>query len=65
LYKEKDIAIGMGNMKKAYWLTMNNVIERNLLMIIFLHGSKPSQGEVRCVNNIIKKRASLAPLPKL
>jgi len=26
LYKEKYLAIGMGNMKKAYWLTMSNVI---------------------------------------
>jgi len=63
LYKEKYFAIGMGNMKKPYWLTM--LFERKFLMIIFLHGSKPNQGGVRCVNNIIRKRASLAPTPKL
>ncbi len=30
LYKEKYFAIGMGNMKKAYWLTMNNVIWKKI-----------------------------------
>jgi len=34
-------------------------------MKVFVHGNKPNQSEVKCVNNIIGKKASLASAPKL
>jgi hypothetical protein len=54
----------MGNMKKTYWLTMNNKIQKKFPCENLCTWEQTNQGGVRCVNNIIKRRASLALAPK-
>jgi len=65
LYKTKILQLEWAIWRRHIGWQWAMRFERIFFMKVFVHGNKPNQNEVKCVNNIIERKASLALAPKL